>query len=178
MRKFSKGLVGLTFLISSCSANTRDAGLKKTTRRFYYDEVSMEMADTLYSMDHNGEQAQSADQLSPYRYSSVDINDNGVLDYKIEFTVTRKGTKVVEVYQKTVFRAQANGTGRDAVQEDRLVVNDNGTYTVYSKETNFSPNEDRINDLAQSNDNRDQQMQRTEELIRQLLSAQNQQRDQ
>lgn len=159
--------VGLALILAS-NLNCKKEASKKY--EFDLDELTPDMAGQLYSLAHDGQEAQYADELLPYEYSSIDLNDNGVLDYHLEYNITERGGKIVGVYQKIVYRKEANGLGFDFVQEDRLVVNGDGTYTLYSSQ-NSPADEAMLNELASRYANTKRNMEETDRLLRQMTQG-------
>lgn len=129
MKRFlSRSLTGLVLAGAlSCSAPER----KSRTYEYDFDMVPQLLANQMYSLDHNDHDAESYDDLVPYLHSPVDVNENGILDYHLEFTVVKEHGKIVEFSEKVTKRAGANESGRDEVKINRIVFNEDGSFTHY-----------------------------------------------
>ncbi len=124
-------LAGSLLSTGCASSNAAMAGnnLTRQTYAYDYDEATTELAVALYAFKHNGERPTTQEQVSFYSWVPRDINENGVLDFHREVTVTRNGDRVMELYERVINRAQATDNGKEDVSELRLVRNEDDTWT-------------------------------------------------
>ena len=124
----SKSLTGLVLAgVLSCSATER----KSRTYEYDFDMVPQLLANQMYSLEHGNHDAESYGDLVPYLHSPVDVNENGILDYNMEFTVVKEHGKFVEFSEKVTKRAGSNESGRDETRTNRIVFNEDGSFTHY-----------------------------------------------
>ena len=114
-----------------------DPNLVTETHTYDYDETGSDLAAALYQFDH-GEPFTSLNQLDAYRYVSRAVNDNNVLDYRLEVTLTYYNHAVVGMSNKLTFRAEASPSGNDEVSEVLIRKTRNGNYRIRS--TDFEGN--------------------------------------
>ena len=141
----TKSLVGLVMIGAfGCSAELSCSQSKRKSRTYEmdFDQIPQVLALQLYARENNGAYPSDRNQLVPYGFSPIDLNDNGVLDYHMEFTVVKEEREVVEFTERIVYRAAANGTDKDEVKVNRFVFNGNGNYTLHSSEDFVAPEEE------------------------------------
>ena len=169
-RSITKSLARLVMIGAvGCSGEVSCSQSKKESRTYQmdFDEVPQALALQLYARENHGAYPAERNQLLPYEYSPIDINDNGVLDYHLEFTVVKEGREVVEFTERIVYRAAANGTEKDEVKINRIVFNGNGNYTLHSTE-DFAAPEEEMNNIVSEHETG--QNKRNMDKVRRLLN--------
>lgn len=104
-----------------------------------YDVPTIQLAIQLYAQDYK-KMPQSFADIMPYSKIAADVNDNGVLDNKLEMKVYKVNGVVHSVYVKETTRAEATDAKREIVKETWLRLNKDNSVTVKS-----SANMDYIN---------------------------------
>lgn len=103
------------------------------------------LVNQLYSLEHDGHDASSYDDIMPYLHSPIDLNDNGILDYRLEFTVLEENGRVAEFTEKITRKAEADGSDNDNIRVNRIVFNGDGSFIHYSTQNLDASQEDMQN---------------------------------
>lgn len=104
-----------------------------------YDMPTMQQAIKMYVAD-KGKMPQTWDDIGPYRFVSVDVNDNGVLDYQRELKLYKVDGKVIQIYVMELTRAEATDAKRPIVKETWLTLNKDKSVTVKTRSVTDVPN--------------------------------------
>lgn len=134
-----KNIVSLAVSVSLLGGCAGNISNRPSLRREHfvanYDEVSVTMQAEMFMLDHPNARGFNEEDLVPYKWSSEDLNGNGILDYRRETTVTYNGNNLQEFFETISLDARASPNGYQLYSKTRVVFN-SGQPNVVSVETN------------------------------------------